>query len=163
MNLVLQANELANSARNVHQESTILAAHTTFLRNSTLDQAAILVKVRRSLQATYDWGSKDFKVLVRAMDDADSQLERTMEMLRGTIVQSGLRPKGEEQKNLLDFVEEDSVEGLREAMKKNIQELQVGGSCYVTTSHNRQANNNHRLSNNPLTAISSASIPIFAI
>lgn len=130
MNLVLQANELANAARNVHRESTILAAHTTFLRNSTLDQAAILVKLRRSLQATYDWGGRDFKVLVRAMDDVDGQLEHTMQMLRGTTVQSVLRPKGEETKNLLDFVDENSVEGMRGVMKQNIQELQVseGGS-----------------------------------
>lgn len=130
MNLVLQANELANAARNLHQESAILAAHTTFLRNSTLDQAAILVKLRRSLQATYDWGGRDFKVLVRAMDEVDGQLEHTMHMLRGTTVQSVLRPRGEETKNLLDFVDENSVEGMRGVMKQNIQELQVseGGS-----------------------------------
>ena len=59
------------------------------------------------------------------MDEVDGELERTMEMLRGTTVQSVLRPKGEESKYLLDFVDEDSVDGMRGAMKKSIQELQV--------------------------------------
>lgn len=125
MNLVLRANELANSARHFHEDAAILAAQTGFLRSSILDQAAILLRVRRSLQATYDWGKKDFKKLVWAMDEVDGQLGGTMDMLRGTGVRSILRPKGEEKKNLLDFVDEASVHGMRDAMKKSIQELQV--------------------------------------
>ena len=129
MTLVLRANEIATAARSAHEDASILAAQTAFLRNSTLDQAGILVRVRRSLQTTYDWGSKDFKRLIRAMDEVDGELESTMEMLRGTMVQSVLRPKDEERKYLLDFVDEDSVDGMRGAMKKSIQELQV--CCYA--------------------------------
>lgn len=160
MNLVLQANELANAARNLHQESAILAAHTTFLRNSTLDQAAILVKVRRSLQATYDWGGRDFKVLVRAMDEVDGQLEHTIRMLRGTTVQNTLRPKGERAKNLLDFVDENSVESIRTIMKQNIQELQVS---YRPSLQRPKSLTFSRASSSPLTGTCSASITTSAI
>ena len=125
MNLVLRANDLATAARNSHEDAAILAAQAGFLRTSILDQAAILVRVRRSLQATYDWGKKDFKRLVKAMDEVEGQLGETMGMLRDTVVQSDLRPEGEEQRNLLDFVDEASVHGMRDAMKKSIQELQV--------------------------------------
>lgn len=125
MNHVVRANELATSARNAREEAALLSAQAGFLRGATLDQAAILVKVRRSLQATYDWGKRDFRVLVKAMDGVDDELGRTIEFLRSTQVNSLLRPKDEERKNLLDFVDEESVNRMRDAMKKSIEELQV--------------------------------------
>ena len=129
MNLVLRANELATSARQSHEDMAILAAQAGFLRSSILDQANILVRVRKSLQATYDWGKKDFKTLVKSMDLVDGQLEGTMTMLRGTGVESVLRPKGEERRDLLDFVDESSVHAMRDAMKKSIEELQVSSTA----------------------------------
>ncbi|KAJ6782156.1 hypothetical protein PWT90_09081 [Aphanocladium album] len=124
MNHVVRANEIATSARNAQEEAALLSAQAGFLRDATLDQAAILVKVRRSLQATYDWGKRDFRVLVKAMDGVDDELGRTIEFLRSTQVNSLLRPKDEERKNLLDFVDEESVNRMRDAMKKSIEELQ---------------------------------------
>jgi len=73
---------------------------------------------------TYDWGTRDFKKLVREMDETDAKLDGTMKMLRNTTVQSGLRPRGEAKKSLLDFVDEVSVHGMREAMKRSIEALQ---------------------------------------
>ncbi|KAF4974527.1 hypothetical protein FZEAL_8578 [Fusarium zealandicum] len=124
MTLVLRANEIATAARQSHEDVAILAAQAGFLRTSILDQAAILVRVRRSLQTTYDWGKKDFKKLVKSMDLVDGDLERTMEMLRDTGVEGVFRPKGEERRNLVDFIDEGGVDAMREAMKKSIQELQ---------------------------------------
>ncbi|KAK7413321.1 autophagy protein 17 [Neonectria punicea] len=124
MTLVLRANEIATAARQSHEDVAILAAQAGFLQTSILDQATILVRVRRSLQGTYDWGKKDFKALVKTMDMVDGELEGTMEMLRASIVQSVFRPKGEERRSLLDFVDEASVHGMRNAMKKSIEDLQ---------------------------------------
>lgn len=121
---VLRANELATSARHAHEDISILAAQAAFLRSSIIDQAAILVRLRRSLQESYDWGKRDFKTLVKAMDEADGELENTMRMLRGSIVGKELRPVGEGERNLLDFVDEKGVDGMREAMKKSIEQLQ---------------------------------------
>ncbi|KAF5021297.1 hypothetical protein F66182_6695 [Fusarium sp. NRRL 66182] len=125
MTLVLRAHEIANAARQSHEDVAILAAQAGFLRTSILDQAAILVRVRRSLQSTYDWGKKDFKKLVKSMDLVDVELEHTMVMLRQTGVESVFRPKGEERRSLLDFIDEGGVHGVREAMKQSIQELQA--------------------------------------
>ncbi|KAI9166516.1 Autophagy-related protein [Paramyrothecium foliicola] len=124
MNLVLRANELATAAQHSHEDTAVMNAQAGFLRSSILDQAAILVRVRRSLQATYDWGKRDFRKLIRAMDEVDGELAGTMEMLRSTEVQSVLRPTGEERRNLLDFVDEASVHGMRDAMKQSIEQLQ---------------------------------------
>lgn len=125
MTRVLHANELAEAGRSSREDGAILTAQVCFLRSSILDQTAILARVRRSLQGAYDWGANDFSKLVKAMDDVDADLGRTMDMLRNTEVQSALRPEGESPKNLLDFVDETSVYGMREAMKRSIQQLQV--------------------------------------
>ncbi|EYB24604.1 hypothetical protein FG05_06510 [Fusarium graminearum] len=124
MTLVLRANEIANAARQSHEDVAILAAQAGFLKESILDQTTILVRVRRSLQGTYDWGKRDFKKLIRSMDLVDGGLEQTMEMLRDTSVEGVFRPEGEERRSLLDFIDEGGVHGVREAMKKSIQELQ---------------------------------------
>lgn len=128
MNLVLRANEIATLARHSHEETLLLAAQTSFLRTSILDQTAILMRVRRSLQTTYEWGKRDFKKLVKAMDDVDADLAGTMDMLGGTDVQTTVHANVGERRNLLDFVDETSVHGMRNAMKKSIQDLQVGSS-----------------------------------
>ncbi|KAF7551181.1 hypothetical protein G7Z17_g5212 [Cylindrodendrum hubeiense] len=135
MNLVLRANEITTAAQQSHEDVAILAAQAGFLQSSILDQAAILVRVRRSLQATYDWGKKDFKTLVKSMDLVDGELEGTMELLRGTGVQSVFRPKGEERRSLLDFVDEASVHGMRDAMKKSIETYRVSSSPLTETCY----------------------------
>ncbi|KAG6000309.1 hypothetical protein E4U21_005617 [Claviceps maximensis] len=126
MNHVLRANELATSARLSHQETLLLAAQTAFIRNSMLDQVTILTRVRGSLQSTYEWGKRDFKKLVKAMDEVDADLTGTIHMLRDTQVQNTLQPNDRESMNLLDFVDETSVHDMRDAMKHSIQDLQVG-------------------------------------
>ncbi|KAG9257197.1 autophagy-related protein 17 [Emericellopsis atlantica] len=124
MTLVLHGHTLTNTARTLHEDTAILAAQSRFLRASIADAATILVRLRRTFQGTYDWASNDFKNLIRAMDETDGALDKTMGMLRSTSVKSVLRPKGEETRSLLDFLDVESVDGLREAMKKSIEELQ---------------------------------------
>ncbi|KAL7920963.1 autophagy-related protein 17 [Trichoderma austrokoningii] len=124
MTLVLRADEIVRAARQSHEDTVMLAAQTGFLRNAIADQVVILARVGKSLQATCEWGKKDFVQLVRRMDQVDGELEGTMNMLRTTAVETALRPKGEARKSLLDFVDEGSVHGMRDAMKQCIKELQ---------------------------------------
>ncbi|CAH0052570.1 unnamed protein product [Clonostachys solani] len=124
ISVVFRANELATNARNEHEDAAILAAQSRFLRRSILDQTAILARLRRSLQATYNWGTSDFKSLIHTMDEVDGSLGAMMSVLGAKKVQSSLRPPGEEPKTLLDFVDEESVHKLRDVMKKSIEELQ---------------------------------------
>ncbi|KAL7943402.1 autophagy-related protein 17 [Trichoderma barbatum] len=125
MTLVLRADEIVTAARQSHEDTVMLAAQTGFLRDAIVDQVLILGRVGKSLQATCEWGKKDFVKLVRRMDEVDGQLKGTMDMLRETPVDTTLRPKGEARKSLLDFVDEGSVHGMRNAMKQCIEELQA--------------------------------------
>jgi autophagy-related protein 17 len=125
MALVLRANDLATHARQMHEESVILGAQTGFLRHMVDDEMWVLRKLRRGMGRAYDRGRREFKQLIRTLDAANEKLEQTMRMLRETRVEPVFRPSGEEEKCLMDFVEENSVEGMRDALKASIAELQV--------------------------------------
>ncbi|KAK5989795.1 Autophagy-related protein 17 [Cladobotryum mycophilum] len=102
--LVLRADELITAARISHEDTIVLAAQSGFLQGFINDQIRILVQIRRALQSSYEWGKRDFKKLVRSMDEVDNDLGNTMDMLRGTT---------------------GSVDAMRESMKRSIQELQA--------------------------------------
>ncbi|KAL2270626.1 hypothetical protein VTJ83DRAFT_2810 [Remersonia thermophila] len=125
MALVLRANDLATHARQMHEESVILDAQTGFLRRVIEDEEQLLRKLRRGMGRAYDRGRRDFKQLIRTLDAANEKLERTMQMLRDTRVETVLRPPGEDPKSLMDFVDENSVERMRNTLKGSIAELQA--------------------------------------
>ncbi|KAK0631115.1 autophagy-related protein 17 [Bombardia bombarda] len=122
---VMQANHLTHNARQMHEESVILTAQTAFLRHNIAEQQRILRKVRRGMTHVYENGSKEFEDLIVTLDKANNKLESTLGMLRTTVVESIFRPPGEEAKYLLDFVDENSVGGMQNALKESIGELQA--------------------------------------
>ena len=122
---VLRANDLATHSRQLHEQSVILSAQTAFLRAGISEQVRVLRQVRKGMGRVYDAGKQDFKKLIRHLDVADARLEQTIGMLKGTLVESVFRPRGEEKRSLMDFVDEKSVEGMRDALKASIGGLQV--------------------------------------
>ncbi|KAJ9136902.1 Autophagy-related protein 17 [Pleurostoma richardsiae] len=124
MTLVLHANHLTTQARQLHEEAVILAAQTGFLRRGIREQHRLLLRIRKSMARTHENGKREFKHLIRTLDAANGKLEQTMEMLRKTVVEPIFRPAGEEPRNLLDFVDEKSVDDMRNAVKQSIVELQ---------------------------------------
>jgi autophagy-related protein 17 len=128
---VLRANELATHARQLHEETVILSAQTAFLRRSINEQIGILNRVRKGLLRTYDWSKTDFDQLIKQLDASGDRLSRTMDMLRQTPVDAVFRPAGEEQKTLLDFIDENAVESSTDAVKGHIMELQVSSMFSV--------------------------------
>lgn len=125
MTLVLRANDLSTHARQLHEESVILGAQTSFLKKGINDQTRLLLRVRRSMIRTYDAGKREFNHIIKTLDSANGRLENTIDMLRQTSVDPVFRPSGEKPKNLLDFVDENQVHGMRDALKGSIAELQV--------------------------------------
>jgi len=63
---------------------------------------------------------------VQKLDEADARLRATLERLRTTIVELGLRPAEEERKSLLDFVDEGGVEGLVGVIKGAVEQAGEG-------------------------------------
>lgn len=56
-----------------------------------------------------------------------------MDVLRSTMVEAAFRPTGEEPRSLLDFVDEQGVETMRDALKESIRETKV--SYTLKSSH----------------------------
>ncbi|ORY63364.1 kinase activator [Pseudomassariella vexata] len=125
MTLVLRANELVTAARLAHEESVILGAQSQFLRRGITEQARLLLRARRSMNRTYDSGKREFKQIIKNLDATNGRLEDTMNILRARVVESAFRPKGEEKRNLLDFVDVVQVDTMRNALKENIAALQA--------------------------------------
>ncbi|KAI0129060.1 autophagy-related protein 17 [Xylariales sp. AK1849] len=125
MTLVLRANELVTAARQAHEESVILEAQSQFLRRGINDQIRLLLRARKSLSSTYGSGKREFKHIIKHLDAANSRLEKTMNILRERTVESAFRPQGEEKRSLLDFVDVEQVETMRNILKENIGALQA--------------------------------------
>jgi len=52
-----------------------------------------------------------------------------MDVLRSTMVDAAFRPKDEGPRSLLDFVDEQGVETMRDALKESIRDAKVRLSC----------------------------------
>ncbi|EKD21307.1 kinase activator [Drepanopeziza brunnea f. sp. 'multigermtubi' MB_m1] len=119
---VWRANEIVTSARSALEESVVLSARAGFLRSGISEQVKILRKVRGGIEDVYKDGQRDFKHVIRTLDSANSKLESTMEILRSTMVEATFRPENEDSRSLLDFVDEQGVETMRDALKESIRE-----------------------------------------
>jgi autophagy-related protein 17 len=126
ISLVWRANELVTSARTSLEQSLILSSRTTFLRRGITDQVKLLRRVRSGVGHVYKEGLREFEDVIRSLDEADIRLQQTMDVLRETMVERKFRPEGEEERSLLDFVDEQGVEGIRRGLREGIDQSQVG-------------------------------------
>ncbi|RDW59859.1 putative autophagy-related protein 17 [Coleophoma cylindrospora] len=133
INTVWRANEIVQSARIALEESVVLSARTGFLRSGISEQVQILRRVRGGIENVYKEGQKDFKTVIRTLDAANARLESTMDTLRSTIVEAAFRPPHEDPRNLLDFVHEQGVESMQDALKASIKEAQEAQTDFDTS------------------------------
>ena len=125
MALVLRAHDLATHARQMYEDSVVQSAQTGFLHWVITEEVQVLRMLRQGMERTYDKARREFKQLPRTLDSANERLETTMRMLRETRVEPVFRPPGEAEKCLLDFVDENSVEAMHDALKASIGDLRV--------------------------------------
>ncbi|CCU81206.1 kinase activator (Atg17) [Blumeria hordei DH14] len=121
---VWRAKEIVISARSALEECVVLFTRTNFLRKNISEQIATLQKIRSGIDALYDESEKDFKDVIHNMDLANKRLESTMGILRSTMVEATFRPEDEEARSLLDFLDEQGVESMRDSLKDSIREAE---------------------------------------
>jgi Autophagy protein ATG17-like domain len=63
--------------------------------------------------------------VIQTLDNANSRLVSTMNILRSTMVEAAFRPAGETPRSLLDFVDEQGVETVRNTIKESIRQSKV--------------------------------------
>ncbi|TAQ85735.1 hypothetical protein B7494_g5928 [Chlorociboria aeruginascens] len=133
---VWRANEIVTSARSALEESMVLNARTGFLRSGIFEQVKVLEKVRGGIGAVYKDGQRDFKNVLRDLDEANARLESTMDVLRSTMAEAAFRPKSEAPRSLLDFVDEQGVETMRNTLKELIRESRVWPTTFSASFSN---------------------------
>lgn len=131
---VVRANELVTSTRKALETNVITTAHTGFLRSGIDQQVKVLEQVHTSSQNVADTGRAEFNEVVRLLDEADQRLKGTLNLLRQTFVEVGIRPEGEEKRNLLDFVDESSVKALLAKIKDSVAGAGKGHDDFVETN-----------------------------
>ena len=65
-------------------------------------------------------GAAEFKGVIKDLDAADERLRQTLKQLRATVVETSLRPDGDGERSLMDFVDETGVDGLMATIKESI-------------------------------------------
>lgn len=133
---VVRANELVTSTRKALETSVITTARIKFLRSGIDEQVKVLEKVHATSETVAHGGQAQFEHVVRSLDEADQRLRSTLHSLRETFVEAGLRPEGEERRNLLDFVDESGVETLLVQLKESVAAAGKGHNDFAET--NRQ-------------------------
>ena len=120
INHVVRANELVTSTRQSLETSVITSARTEFLRSGMDSQVKILIQVHANTEKTRQEGAEEFMAVTRSIDEADHRLKQTLDQLKQIMVEATLRPPEEEQKSLMDFVDESGVDGLLATLEESV-------------------------------------------
>ncbi|GIJ98319.1 autophagy protein 17 [Aspergillus viridinutans] len=135
INHVWRANEIVTAARAALEECVVVSARTGFLRRGLNNQLRLLYSVRTEVEEISLRGRSEFATVLKDLDDADTRLRRTLELLRETIVHPAFRPEGEDPKSLHDFVDERGVEELHAALKSSIDRTTEAQTQLDSSNH----------------------------
>ncbi|KAL8847749.1 MAG: hypothetical protein Q9221_007197 [Calogaya cf. arnoldii] len=131
---VWRANEIVTDTRLHLEASVITSARTSFLRAGITTQLHTLENVHAHSQAIEAEGAEEYEEVLRALDEADKRLRRTLESLRTTIVEHTLRPDSDQRKNLMDFVDEGGVDKLLAAVEESANAAKEAHTELVETN-----------------------------
>ena len=127
---VYRANDLVIKTRQALEEHTIVKARTHFLHNGSSTQVKLLAHVHHHLSGMAQEGGREFQAVIKVLDLAESKLRQTLDQLRGTVVESSLRPVDEPRKSLVDFVDESGVQALLGTIKESIDATGVARQVF---------------------------------
>lgn len=98
------------------------------------EQVKILEQAQNGSRRVEQTGRADLDKAMKSVEEADQRLKGTLQSLRDTFVESGLRPIGEEKKSLLDFVDETGVQTLVATIKESVRSAGRGHEGFADTN-----------------------------
>ncbi|KAI9882468.1 MAG: hypothetical protein M1823_005785 [Watsoniomyces obsoletus] len=123
---VWRANTIVHSAREALVEAVELRARSEFLKDGITSQLKILSGVKSGIEGLAKQDKNEFRTTLWGLDDVIARLRETVELLRSTPIEPALRPPGDEQRTLHDFVDEDGVEMLKAGLQECVARRQAG-------------------------------------
>ncbi|KAL8825358.1 MAG: hypothetical protein Q9170_007822 [Blastenia crenularia] len=131
---VWRANEIVESTKLHLEASVITSARTSFLRSGIATQLRTLKLVHAHNRAVELESAQEYGMVVRTLDAADRRLKDTMSRLKTTMVENNLRTDSDQDKSLLDFVDEGSVEKVLLTIQDSIGMAQLARQALVDTN-----------------------------
>lgn len=131
---VLRANEIVTSTRIHLEASVITSSRTSFLRAGITTQVHTLEHVHEHSKAVELEGADEYKEVLRTVDEADERLKDTLNRLRTTMVEAGLRPEPDQRRSLLDFVDEGGVDQLLASVQESANAAQEAHAELIETN-----------------------------
>ena len=125
INHVYRANELVTNTRVALEAHAITAARTTFLRNGISVQVELLDQVRAHTGSVARESAAEFSTALEDLDSVGVRLRETLDVLGRTIVHRNLKPDQDEQRSLLDFVDQMGVDGVMGTIRESIDTIGV--------------------------------------
>ena len=89
---VWRANEIVTSSRALIEEIAVLNAKNAFARRGIDDQLETLSAIRDGVAEYGETADVEFATTIAALDTANDRLQRTLVLLRKTVVDASLRP-----------------------------------------------------------------------
>jgi len=112
-----RANDIVTASRQVVVRQTAVEARTGFLLSGCAVQLASLYQLIGHLKSILGDTSKELDVVVLEIGATEKKLGIALDSLRRTVVDPNLRPKEEEAKSLLDFIDGSLVQTLLEDIR----------------------------------------------
>lgn len=121
INYVLQANEIVTNTRKALETTTATTARVEFVQSGINQQCRVLTHIQKKTGQTTHRSRAELETALKGMEAADARLKETIESLKCTVVDRGLRPSGEDTKTLADFVDQGGVTELQSKVKRLVE------------------------------------------
>ncbi|RPA79386.1 hypothetical protein BJ508DRAFT_415999 [Ascobolus immersus RN42] len=132
--LCARANELVSNSRSDLQKSYALNARISFVTDSYRDQLQFAVEVNTQLKSVESGYREKFTRQIRELDDAEASLSLVLDDLKAVKVDPVFRSSDqEEEKHLIDFVDDSAIEGLKNGLRGVIDEVEASHNKFMET------------------------------
>ncbi|KAF2858011.1 hypothetical protein K470DRAFT_237292 [Piedraia hortae CBS 480.64] len=109
---VQRAGELVNKSSCLVEEIAILKARNSFARKCIDKQLSVLDAISDGIEQSGEATKGEFNATVKSLDESHRKLERALNRLKETIVDSSLQEKDASSKTLFDFIDEQGHEAV---------------------------------------------------
>jgi autophagy-related protein 17 len=131
IHLVHRATNILAEARSAIENTTALLAKATYLRRSLTSQLKILRGVQFELETAARGVQQDFQGVIKELDSTGAKLLKCIDLLKQTSVEDAFKEPDQEgigassaKDTLHDFVDDNGVETIKQAMEVTIDSVQ---------------------------------------
>lgn len=129
IHLVHRATTILSEARASVESTTALLAKATYLRRSLASQLKILRGVQFELESATQAVQQEFQAVIKELDETGARLVASIDLLKQTKIEEAFKSSDDSEdvagkETLHDFVDDNGVETIKQAMEVAIDNVQ---------------------------------------